>query len=103
MCFYRWFSHFIYLCSSKVLYEKSLYGKCFCDLWEVLAIPLENPLILHIHYIRPHPCPLLYVTVINGGTQGSHQTMLKEFLSLHPPRPPKLQVFPCTTVPLFLL
>lgn len=39
--------------------------------------------------IRPCPLPLLHLTVINGGTRGSHQAVLKEFQS--PPSPPRLQ------------
>lgn len=46
---------------------------------------LENPCILYI-YFRPCPLPSLHLTVINGGTQGSHQAALKEFQSLGPPR-----------------
>lgn len=37
-------------------------------------------------YIRPRPLPLLHLAVINGGTQGSHQAVPKEFQSLRPPR-----------------
>lgn len=43
-------------------------------------------------YIRPCLLPLLHLTVINGGTRGSHQAALKEFQSPpSPPSPPRLQ------------
>lgn len=42
-------------------------------------------------YICPCPLPLLHLAVINWGTQGSHQAVLREFHSFGPPSPPRLQ------------
>lgn len=56
------------------------------SLW---MLPPESPCIPYrIQYTRPCPLPSLLLAVINGGTQGSHQAVLKEFQSLCPPSPP---------------
>lgn len=71
-------------CCSKVLQSNLTF------LW--LGMKFESKLFVDVVFanslysVHTHPChlPFLHLTVMNGGTQGSHQAVQKEFLSVLP-------------------
>lgn len=62
-----------------------------------LIVDVVSGKFLYTVYTRPCPLPFLHLPVINGGTLGSHQAMLKEFQCLGPPSPQSFSAAPSLT------